>query len=862
MTPDFERAVGGMADIPQWFVWRLEWDAIEGKFQKTPCDLQGTVFKRDASDPAWWSDYDTVVAAVRALDAGSGELRYAMGFRLTEGCGYFLFDMDKCVTDGVATDFAKQMIAAFPGAMLEYSSSERGVHVLGMCSEIEHRSMCKEHNMEFYTENRGICFSLTGRAWGCADVNQDGPVTQLVERYFKPLPVREGGERDARWAGPVDDDELLRRAYKARSSAAVSFGGVAGVQALMEGPASQTSENDSRLASHLAWWTGRDVARIERIMRRSVLARPKWDEYRPQGGSYLMMTILHACAVVDTCYVEPQRDVSKVADLFASTAPISAIGTAIVTHNDGLVSQEQLDEKNRLLDMITGAATEFDMVNVVAKAISEAGVPKIFQRQIADAYHKQMKDAFSTKLAIADVRATLFPGVVKQSHDELPDWAKDWCFVGNGDMFFNLTNGQRLTFNGFHASFGHLMPMTDQGRRQNAAEQCLHFWGMEKVAQIGYRPDQDRYYDYEGVRYANTYSPTSLPAVAPYTQAGHDGIAAFQQHLMDMCSGRHELFYDLIYWMAYNVQFPGRKIRWSPIIKGCQGDGKTLITEVLGAAMGSRNINITGNATLTANGGFTDWATGAAVNFLEEIHLTGALRHQLYNAMKEFISNKKVNINPKGRTTYKTWNSTNHWASSNHNDAIPLETTDRRWLVIFTPWSDLAGLRAYCGLTPEAWQQRTDCIDYLYNYCAGELRAWFLSVAIPATFNVNGSARETPEREQMMASSQDDAESVARGIVEEGAWGISKDVLSSPCLMSLLKMRALQDNFDLPKTTGVGHMLKRMGFSKLPKQFKWQDRTHTIWIKDGFSGDVREFLDKTKGLGVKPTFNPHNLPEM
>lgn len=44
---------------------------------------------------------------------------------------------------------------------------------------------------------------------------------------------------------------------------------------------------------------------------------------------------------------------------------------------------------------------------------------------------------------------------------------------------------------------------------------------------------------------------------------------------------RDDVFCSLLYWMAHNVQKPGVKIRWSPILKGVHGDGKTLAAAVL-----------------------------------------------------------------------------------------------------------------------------------------------------------------------------------------------------------------------------------------------------------------------------------------
>lgn len=307
MTPEFKAAVGGMASIPQWFTWRLVLDAATGKYSKTPWAAGRAV---DAGSPANWTSYDEACAMVTRMRSHANDgAKYALGFRLTEGCGYFMYDLDKCVADGKVSDLTQLQINAFPGAMLEYSSSGTGIHIIGKCSPIIHRSMFKELNWEFYTQERGIAFGLDGQAWGCADTNCDAAVVPLVERYFKPRPINDGSPRALEWRGPEDDAELLRRIYDARTSVNVAFGGVASTRDLMEGTPEQTSENDARLAATLAWWTGRDVDRIERIMRTSKLMRPKWDEYRPQGGSYLRMTIGNSCAEVVGCYVERSEDV-------------------------------------------------------------------------------------------------------------------------------------------------------------------------------------------------------------------------------------------------------------------------------------------------------------------------------------------------------------------------------------------------------------------------------------------------------------------------------------------------------------------------------------------------------------------------
>lgn len=96
------------------------------------------------------------------------------------------------------------------------------------------------------------------------------------------------------WRGPIDDDDLLRRALKSHSAASV-FGNRASFADLWEGNVEalakvwpgdpyNESEADAALVAHLAFWTGKHGERILSLMHRSALVRDKWDreDYLPR----------------------------------------------------------------------------------------------------------------------------------------------------------------------------------------------------------------------------------------------------------------------------------------------------------------------------------------------------------------------------------------------------------------------------------------------------------------------------------------------------------------------------------------------------------------------------------------------------
>lgn len=817
-----------MRHLAQWFLWRNEWDAVAGKYRKTPCAPDGSTYRVDASKPENWMSVEVAEAALARLPQ-SAQLRYSLGFWLTEGCGYWFLDLDGVVgADGVWDAGAAAMVARFPGAMVELSVSGSGLHVIGRLDGPlgPHRTRPRvglDLPYEFYTHGRGI--ALGQLLSGSPEVVFGDEVRRLVFDVF-PADAGVDGmgvvhERRPEWRGPEDDDELIRRALQAKPSAAQVFGGKPTFAQLWRGDAEKCSESDLALASHLSFWTGADEVRVERLMRRSGLKRDKWDEHR----TYLQeLTVRRACATATDVYKEPAREVAR--------AEVAAYGAP------GEVPAETFNKVDELLAMVSSAGTLAEMHNAVIPAVRAAAIPTVLIEPLVRAVNKRM-DFWDAKMPVAKLRALLSPGAVQLVSGDAPDWCQRHCYVHDGDYFMDMENGACLSFPGFQAEFSRLMPFKESGVRENPVEWALQKWGMRTVHRVAYRPDQPPYFHWDGMDYANTYNESSVPVIAPPTDAGKAGIEAFRLLLWDMSGHRPDVYGQLLQWLAHNAQRPGVKLRWSPLLKGVQGDGKSIIGAFMRSAMGYRNVGITGNATLTNSGGFNDWAVGHALNVIEEIMLTGKERHRLYNSMKEFISNNVVNINAKGKVGYMAYNVTNHLATTNHNDAIPLESTDRRWMVVFTPWGSLDEMARYGSITRAELQARFDVIDHAMSHCSGELRAWLLSIDVST---LERQAPFTVEKGEMKASSRDGIESLAESIIVEGREGVSEMVLCSASLSAALRMVAAQEGEDVPRNNALSHMLTRMGYRQKDKPMWWSGKNRRIWVKNGQPMEHEEII--------------------
>jgi P4 family phage/plasmid primase-like protien len=307
-------ALHALAQYRQFIVYRLSPRGTSGKLDKLPIDPR-TGAVSNAHDPAIWLSADEAIAHADRLGADHG-----VGFVFTAADPFVFADLDNCLLpDNTWSPLAVELCTRLAGAAVEVSQSGRGLHIIGSAIAVPPHG-CKNVplGLELYHEGRFV--ALTGtHASGDAGADLTLPLMDVIDQYFPapaaaPVTIVADGPR-ADYCGPTDDDELIALMLKGGAGAGAVFGGKATVANLWnadpqvlgraypdvsggQGRAYDASSADAALASHLAFWTGGDVARIERLMRRSALARDKWDKH----GSYLSRTILGAVARCDQVY--------------------------------------------------------------------------------------------------------------------------------------------------------------------------------------------------------------------------------------------------------------------------------------------------------------------------------------------------------------------------------------------------------------------------------------------------------------------------------------------------------------------------------------------------------------------------------
>jgi len=318
-----------MKDLRQW----INWDPIPkpegGKPAKVPFCYK-TNRKIDAQDPVNWSTY----AEAKASNEN-------VGFVYTENDPYFCVDLDNALVNGEWAPNVQTILNYFPSAYVEISYSNNGLHIIGQSGNIPaHRNKVKidGFDVELYSQGRFIAFSEISSQ---GDYNHDytNELSVFVNTYFAkdeqntPVSLNEryGGYLKAvpEWLGSDDDNVLIEKMLESKQVIALLRGKVifrdlwennisalSGIFPDKYGTrAYDNSSADMALFSKLAWWTGNDGPRMERIARLSALVRPKWDNHvnylsGPTG------TIFNACKGNKKFY----RDPKQVKELEAKTS--------------------------------------------------------------------------------------------------------------------------------------------------------------------------------------------------------------------------------------------------------------------------------------------------------------------------------------------------------------------------------------------------------------------------------------------------------------------------------------------------------------------------------------------------------------
>jgi len=279
--PNFDAISDELKNRAQWVLWRLE--TRNGKTTKVPYQADGC--KASVDKPDTWTDYETAKTAYL-----TGRIKFSgVGFVLTANDPIIGVDLDKCLNPetGELDPLAAEIVKQLP-TYCEVSPSGQGLRLFALGSLPPGGR--RKGFVEMYEKGRYL--TVTGNRFN--DIPTIGDCTQELAAvhalvFGKPNASTPPAPPLNSPAAPacLTDQQILEKASTSRHGAEFAR--------LWVGDTAAYGDDDSRadhaLCNHLASWTGKDPAQMDRLFRQSGLFRAKWDEKRGEAGTYGQITI-------------------------------------------------------------------------------------------------------------------------------------------------------------------------------------------------------------------------------------------------------------------------------------------------------------------------------------------------------------------------------------------------------------------------------------------------------------------------------------------------------------------------------------------------------------------------------------------
>lgn len=420
-----------------------------------------------------------------------------------------------------------------------------------------------------------------------------------LAQYFPapaaPVAVAEAlvDQYDERWTlGDKSDDEIIKIMLSERPNLAASFGQGVTVRDLWEGKTEGypgQSEADMALIGKLAFYFGRNAAKIEEIFGRSALGkRDKWTS-RPD---YRKNTIAKVVSTTTNVYSVPPRD--------AATTP----------------------------DTLPGVTTE--------EPVPGAEFLTIYEQ----------KEHFKGCVYVADLNEVLTP---------------------SGSFM------KPSTFNAMYG--GHNFEFGTEAVEKKAfvAFTENRLYKFPKVQTTMFEPDMEFGY------ISHNRSAVNVYRADPSVVSEPGDVSPFLQHLARMLPDERDRRI-LLTWMASLVQNPGVKFQWAPFLQGSQGNGKSMIGQILKRAVGPLHTHEPFSDDLANK--FNDWQDNKCLIIVEELSLGEKLETD--NNLKTWITQDMIEMQAKGGKKMMRPNKANWVIFSNYQNGLVFTAGGRRYAPFFT----------------------------------------------------------------------------------------------------------------------------------------------------------------------------------
>lgn len=621
--------------------------------------------------------------------------------------GLFCIDLDGALqSDGSWSAFASALVFLFPGAYVEVSASGTGLHIMGMYEGTipTHGTRDSANHMELYTKLRFIAIGDI-HPRGEVLTNCTVPLLQVAAQYFPPHQDMPGG--DAWTIEPrsdwigTDDDDLL-------------------ISKMLNARGSPATIFGTKASIRELW--ERDVDSL----RASYLPEGPHQEFGYSGAdqglaNHLAFYTGSNCERMLAIMMRSglRRDKWEREDYIRSTIIKAAVSQL-----------SRPPYRDHTMQVVAA---------VPASNVPEAGT-------------------------VATAKMELTPGQFISYDEQLNLWAGMYYISDIHRIYLGADDGRLFDQQRFDAEFGgYRFLWTQDGSKPSSSA-----WDVFLGSQVGRFPRASGtrfdprstpgsliYRD--GLSFVNSWVPLNIP------QAAGDPTP-FVNHIK-RCFPLGQDPTILLSYFAFLVQYKGVKAKWSILLQGVPGNGKSLLSKILEYCIGFRYTHHAKASEIDNR--FNSALYGKLLVIVEDIKVTEA-QASTWQTLLPMITETRMEIEGKGIDKVSREVCFNFIFNSNFKDAIRKTKDDRRIAPFFAAQQSEADLLA-CGML-NADLHTSDYFDALFTWLDNgglPIIYNFLSTFdIPEEFNPATRCMRAPRTSSTQAAIDASMGSIEQEIVE------------------------------------------------------------------------------------------------
>jgi hypothetical protein len=346
----------------------------------------------------------------------------------------------------------------------------------------------------------------------------------------------------------------------------------------------------------------------------------------------------------------------------------------------------------------------------------------------------------------------------KATRGKKRSWDNQCAIIVKPPAFVDIKRRIMLNKSSFDNRFGNI-------GGEDAHRKAIRSKWITRYHGVGFRPVDVRSFKVDGQSIFNLFKPHKIEELdGPPTI-----IIEHLRYLIPDATSRQYF----VNWLAWMVQNPDKKLMHAALLLGKKGTGKSVIGELMKVILGAHNCSEPSRKRVASE--FNGWLANRLLVIIHELREKGA--RGLYDELKEYITQGTTSINLKGIEAHELDNFAAFLTITNHDDAIPIDDNERRYLVI------------RCADDPrfgKGTDQSREYYDRLFG-CIGtsdepgdEARRFlrWLRARDISGYNGQGPAPETEAKADMVEAGQDSVQRFIREKMELNEWPLGADIIN------------------------------------------------------------------------------------